>query len=69
MAASLEDHALRRDSRTVDFHTAIPEEDESVGTASEPAEPITPISDTAPFSNPFRHDDSVKQLDRKNTDE
>lgn len=65
MGTTIDEHALRRDSRIVEYQTAIPEEDESVGTASEPAEPITPSSDTTPFSHPFRHDDTVEP-DRKN---
>ncbi|KAF2114138.1 kinase-like domain-containing protein [Lophiotrema nucula] len=50
------DYVLRRDSRVVECQVPIPEEDESTETASEPAEPITPTSDTAPASHPFRHD-------------
>lgn len=72
MAPAPEGHGLvRRDSRPVEFHTAIPEEDESVGTASEPAEPLTPSSDTAPaFAHPARQDtpvmlDSEKQMGAK----
>ncbi|KAF2184059.1 Pkinase-domain-containing protein [Zopfia rhizophila CBS 207.26] len=54
------EHSIRRDSRTVEYQSPIPEEDESTETASEPAEPITPTSDTSPFSHPFRHDDPVE---------
>ncbi|KAH7112892.1 kinase-like domain-containing protein [Dendryphion nanum] len=45
----------------VDYHTPIPEEDESVGTESEPAEPLTPNSDTTPSLNhPFSHNDPLE---------
>jgi protein-serine/threonine kinase len=52
------DEFVRRDSRVVEYHLPIPEEDESVGTASEPAEPVTP--DSASFSTPSKHDDAVE---------
>lgn len=53
--------AARKDSRMVEYHIPIPEEDESVGTESEPAEPLTPTSDITPsFSHPFRHDDPLE---------
>ncbi|KAH8726492.1 hypothetical protein GQ44DRAFT_613513, partial [Phaeosphaeriaceae sp. PMI808] len=55
---TLSDRLQRRDSRIVEFHFPIEEEDESTGTASEPAEPLTPTSHTsenASFSNPFPH--------------
>lgn len=53
----LSEHLQRRNSRVVEYHHAIEEEDESVRTASECAEPLTPISHTSEalsFSNPFR---------------
>lgn len=52
------DPLVRRDSRMLEYQSAIPEEDESTETASEPAEPITPTSDSVP-QHPFRHDDGV----------
>jgi protein-serine/threonine kinase len=52
-AASL----MRRESRIKEHHDPIAEEDESTETASEPAEPVTPTSDSVPFSHPFRHDE------------
>lgn len=63
--ASLADHLQRRDSRTVEYHFPIEEEDESTGTASEPAEPLTPTSHTsegALFSHAFRPDDHVPDV-------
>ena len=54
-AAGLDPHA-HKDSRFVEYHTPIPEEDESTETASEPAEPLTPTSESNPFSHPFKQD-------------
>lgn len=57
---SLLDRLHHRDSRMVDYHVPIEEEDESTGTASEPAEPLTPTSHTSesmPFSHPLRPDE------------
>ena len=57
---TLSDRLRYRDSRPLDHRFAIEEEDESTGTASEPAEPLTPTSHTSegsPFSHPFRDDD------------
>ncbi|KAF1939852.1 Pkinase-domain-containing protein [Clathrospora elynae] len=62
---TLSDRLHRRDSRTVDGRFPIEEEDESIGTASEPAEPLTPTSHTsegAPFQHPFRDDESVDDV-------
>jgi protein-serine/threonine kinase len=50
---TLSDRLYHRDSRAVDYRFPIEEEDESNGTASEPAEPLTPTSHTSesmPFS-------------------
>lgn len=64
--SAVEDHLVRRNSKAVDYHSAIPEEDESVGTESEPAEPVTPTSDTAPaFTHHLRHDDQVPLAQRQ----
>jgi protein-serine/threonine kinase len=55
----LPDYLHRRDSRTLECHPPIEEEDESTGTPSESAEPLTPtshISNGISFSNPFRPD-------------
>lgn len=46
----------------VEYHHAIEEEDESIRTASECAEPLTPtsqISEHATFANPFRNEEHV----------
>ncbi|KAF1919410.1 hypothetical protein BDU57DRAFT_427350, partial [Ampelomyces quisqualis] len=54
-----------RDSRLVNYRFAIEEEDESTGTASEPAEPLTPTSHTSesmPFSHPFRNDEHADDV-------
>ncbi|KAI4683350.1 uncharacterized protein J4E88_004525 [Alternaria novae-zelandiae] len=62
---TLSDRLRHRDSRPLDHRFAIEEEDESTGTASEPAEPLTPTSHTSegtPFSHPFRDDDSVDDV-------
>jgi len=66
---------VRRESRIVEHQDSIAEEDESTETASEPAEPVTPTSDSLPFTNPFRHEEPadgvlmtstpIKQLDQK----
>jgi protein-serine/threonine kinase len=50
---------VRRESRIVEQHDPIAEEDESTETASEPAEPVTPTSDGVPFAHPFRHDEAT----------
>lgn len=55
-----EDQPLHRNPRVVEQHLAIPEEDESADTASEPPEPVTPTSDAAPsFPHIRRHDEPV----------
>jgi protein-serine/threonine kinase len=62
---TLSDRLHYRDSRATDYRLAIEEEDESTGTASEPAEPLTPTSHTSegtPFSHPFRDDESVDDV-------
>ncbi|KAH9875509.1 hypothetical protein J1614_004245 [Plenodomus biglobosus] len=54
---TLSDRLHHRDSRLVEYHVPIEEEDESNGSASEPAEPLTPTShssESAPFSHQFR---------------
>lgn len=61
----LSDHLQRRNSRMVECHLAIEEEDESIRTASECAEPLTPTSHTSEgifFSHPFRPDDHTDDL-------
>jgi protein-serine/threonine kinase len=63
--STLSDRLQHRDSRIVDYRFPIEEEDESTGTASEPAEPLTPTSHTSesmPFSQPFRNDDHVDDV-------
>ncbi|KAJ4991378.1 Serine/threonine-protein kinase HAL4/SAT4 [Stagonosporopsis vannaccii] len=60
----LSDHLHRRNSRVVEYHHAIEEEDESVRTASECAEPLTPTSqnsENASFANPFRSEDHIDE--------
>ena len=62
---TLSDRLRYRDSRPLDHRFPIEEEDESTGTASEPAEPLTPTSHTSegtPFSHPFRDDESVDDV-------
>lgn len=62
--AALAERLHRRDSRHVEYHFPIEEEDESTGTASEPAEPLTPVSHTSeglPFSS-FRNDEAVDDV-------
>jgi protein-serine/threonine kinase len=59
--STLSDRLHHRDSRLVDFHLSIEEEDESTGTASEPAEPLTPTSHTSE-TMPFRHDEHVDDV-------
>lgn len=62
---TLSDRLHHRDSRTVEYHLPIEEEDESNGTASEPAEPTTPTSHTsesAPFSHHYHDDDYVDDV-------
>jgi serine/threonine protein kinase len=62
---TLSDRLRYRDSRPLDHRFAIEEEDESTGTASEPAEPLTPTSHSSegtPFSHPFRDDESVDDV-------
>ncbi|USP77743.1 hypothetical protein yc1106_05017 [Curvularia clavata] len=57
---TLSDRLRHRDSRTHNHHLTTEDEDESTGTASEPAEPLTPTShssDGGPFPHPFRDDD------------
>ncbi|KAF2032040.1 hypothetical protein EK21DRAFT_49309, partial [Setomelanomma holmii] len=59
---TLSDRLHHRDSRIVEQYNPIEEEDESTGTASEPAEPLTPISHASegmPFSHPFRNEEHV----------
>ena len=54
-----------RDSRGIEYQFPIEEEDESTGTASEPAEPLTPTSHTSegtPFYHAFHHEDHVDDL-------
>jgi protein-serine/threonine kinase len=65
---SLSEHLQRRNSRMVEYHHAIEEEDESIRTASECAEPLTPISHTSEgvsFSNSFRTDEHGDELHAK----
>ncbi|KAJ8115770.1 hypothetical protein OPT61_g2663 [Boeremia exigua] len=53
----LSEHLHRRNSRVVEYHHAIEEEEDSIRTASECAEPLTPTSHTSEnvsFSHPFR---------------
>lgn len=62
---TLSDRLHHRDSRIVEYHFPIEEEDESTGTASEPAEPLTPTSHTsesAPFSHHYRDDEHVDDI-------
>jgi protein-serine/threonine kinase len=62
---TLSDRLRHRDSRIVEYHFPIEEEDESTGTASEPAEPLTPTSHTSeatPFSHHFRDDEHVDDV-------
>jgi serine/threonine protein kinase len=69
LPAAVEHHLERRNSKAVDCHSAIPEEDESVGTASEPAEPLTPTSEhAAPFSHNLRPDESAALNKRQSHD-
>ncbi|KAH4213364.1 hypothetical protein HBI95_026400 [Parastagonospora nodorum] len=59
---TLSDRLHHRDSRAVDYRFPIEEGDESTGTASEPAEPLTPTSHTSesmPFSHSDRHEEPV----------
>lgn len=61
----LSEHFQRRNSRMVEYHHAIEEEDESIRTASECAEPLTPVSHTSEgvsFSHPFRTDEHGDEL-------
>ncbi|CAO2652198.1 Nn.00g004810.m01.CDS01 [Neocucurbitaria sp. VM-36] len=63
--STLSDRLRRRDSRQVEYQFPIEEEDESTGTASEPAEPLTPTSHTSegtPFSHAFPHDEPVDDV-------
>ncbi|KAF1840217.1 Pkinase-domain-containing protein [Cucurbitaria berberidis CBS 394.84] len=53
--ASLSHRLQRRDSRRVEYQFPIEEEDESTGTASEPAEPLTPTSHTSEGTSSFSH--------------
>lgn len=70
---TLSDRLRHRDSRLVDYPISIEEEDESNGSASEPAEPLTPTShnsDTgAPFSHPFRHGHHVEEQTDEHVDD
>ncbi|KAH7075147.1 kinase-like domain-containing protein [Paraphoma chrysanthemicola] len=62
---TLSDRLHHRDSRMVEQYNPIEEEDESTGTASEPAEPLTPTSHTSegmPFSHPFRNDEHADDV-------
>jgi protein-serine/threonine kinase len=62
---TLSDRLQHRDSRPIEYHFAIEEEEESTGTASEPAEPLTPTSHTSestPFSHTLRHDEQVDDV-------
>ncbi|EUC39506.1 hypothetical protein COCMIDRAFT_10402 [Bipolaris oryzae ATCC 44560] len=62
---TLSDRLRHRDSRSQSHRFAIEEEDESTGTASEPAEPLTPTShssDGPSFHHPFPDDDSVDDV-------
>lgn len=62
---TLSDRLQHRDSRIVEYHYPIEEEDESTGTASEPAEPLTPTSHTSesmPFSHHFHDDEPVDDV-------
>lgn len=59
------EHLQRRNSRMVEHHSAIEEEDESIRTASECAEPLTPTSHSsegASFSHAFRHEEHSGDL-------
>lgn len=53
---------VRRESRVVEQHDPIVEEDENNETASEPAEPVTPTSDGVPFTHPFRSDEPAEPV-------
>ncbi|EMD92852.1 hypothetical protein COCC4DRAFT_87754, partial [Bipolaris maydis ATCC 48331] len=62
---TLSDRLRHRDSRSQTHRFAIEEEDASTGTASEPAEPLTPTShssDGPSFHHPFPDDDSVDDV-------
>jgi protein-serine/threonine kinase len=62
---TLSDRLQHRDSRMVEYQFPIEEEDESTGTASEPAEPTTPTSHTSesmPFSHPHPADEHVDDV-------
>jgi protein-serine/threonine kinase len=62
---TLSDRLHHRDSRAFDYRFPIEEEDESTGTASEPAEPLTPTSHTSesmPFSHSLRHEEHVDDV-------
>lgn len=71
---TLSDRLHHRDARWVEYHVPIEEEDESNGTASEPAEPLTPTShngETAPspFSHHFRDDGHLDEHAREHVDD
>lgn len=57
----LANHLHRRNSRMVEYHHAIEEEDESIRTASECAEPLTPSSHTSE-NNSFSHPVRIEEL-------
>lgn len=62
---TLSDRLHRRDSRAIDYRYPIEEEDESNGTASEPAEPLTPTSHTSesmPFSRSPHHEEHASDV-------
>jgi protein-serine/threonine kinase len=62
---TLSDRLYHRDSRAVDYRFPIEEEDESNGTASEPAEPLTPTSHTSesmPFSRSANHEEHASDV-------
>jgi len=62
---TLSDRLQHRDSRIVEHHFSIEEEDESIGTASEPAEPTTPTSHSSenmPFAHPLRTDEHIEDV-------
>ena len=61
----LPEHSQHRNSRMLDYHLAIDEEDESIRSASECAEPLTPTSHTSEnvsFSHAYRSEEHSSDL-------
>ena len=58
-SATSDQVVAHKDPRSVEYQTPIPEEDESTETASEPTEPLTPTSESASFSSPFKKEEPV----------